>query len=153
SPVDVSCSVTGIGAGQWVNVTPVTNDPLSALLTGITPPGPAGLLLNTSPAEQLTAQVNGFVVATLTHNYFKSHAPSFTGIDLHIPCQTGVNGSCNAYYTANTINFYHAANGCVNSAYSTVISHEYGHFIVAHLGAGGNGLPQNAFGEGYGDVN
>jgi hypothetical protein len=153
TPVALTCGVNGAGAGNWVNVVPTAGTPITASLSNITPPGPANLVLNQTPSEQLTAQVNAFIVPTITHNYFKSRAPSFTGIDLAIPANTGVSGTCNAFYSANTINFYNSGGGCVNTAYSSVISHEYGHFIVAHLGPSGGGLAQNAFGEGYGDTN
>jgi hypothetical protein len=44
-----------------------------------------------------------------------------------------------------SLNFFRSGE-CVNSAYSTVVSHEYGHFILDRLG-----LRQEAFGEGFGD--
>jgi hypothetical protein len=153
TPVNVSCGVNGTGAGQWVNVVPTGASPITAILNNVTPPGPANLVLNPTPAEQLTAQVNAFICVTLTHDYFKGHAPTFTRLDLAIPANTGVSGTCNAFYQNNTVNFYNSGGGCPNTAYTTVISHEYGHFIVAHLGPTGAGLAQNAFGEGYGDTN
>src|SRR5690606_19906473 len=42
--------------------------------------------------------------------------------------------------------FYREGGGCVNTAFSTVVSHEYGHFIVHRLG-----LLQGPFGEGFSD--
>src|SRR5262249_45855876 len=54
-------------------------------------------------------------------------------------------GMCNAYFDGS-INFFQAQAGCANSAYSTVVAHEYGHYIVANLGLG-----QGAFGEGFAD--
>ena len=46
-----------------------------------------------------------------------------------------------------SLNFYRAGDGCANSAFASVIAHEYGHFIVDR-----HGLEQGAFGEGYGDT-
>jgi hypothetical protein len=142
--------------GRWVTVVP--NDGSTALTasTSVTPPGPGTLTFNTSPSERLTAQVNAAIVATLTHNYFKDRAPSFTGIDRAIPANTGVSGTCNAYFdpSAQNLNFFNSgvsstsSTTCANTAFSTVISHEYGHFIVDRLG-----IAQNSFGEGYGDTN
>jgi hypothetical protein len=154
SPVTVTCGVNGVGAGQWVNVVPTTvpvgTIPITASLSNVTPPGPAPLVLNPTPAEGLTAQVNAFICATVTHNYFRSRAPGFAALDMQLLCNTGVSGTCNAFYQSSnqSINFYNAGGGCVNSAYTTVVSHEYGHFIVNRLN-----LAQNAFGEGYGDTN
>jgi hypothetical protein len=59
--------------------------------------------------------------------------------------------TCNAYYTGNTINFYSAGGGCANTAFSTVISHEWGHGLDERYGgisnATGDGLS-----EGWGDI-
>jgi len=45
-----------------------------------------------------------------------------------------------------SLNFYAASTNCVNTGYSTVIVHEYGHFMVHQ-----RGLAQHAFGEGFSD--
>ncbi|MBL9030488.1 MAG: hypothetical protein JNM80_02100 [Phycisphaerae bacterium] len=155
--VTVSCGVaTADGAGQWCNVNSsfagVAN--INASLAGVLPPGPANLVLNPTPAEHTTSQVNGFVCTTLTHNYFRDRAPAFTAIDHALRCNTSVSGSCNANFspganppTSSVINMFRSGGGCVNMGYSTIISHEYGHFIVNRLGRA-----QNAFGEGFGDM-
>jgi hypothetical protein len=51
-----------------------------------------------------------------------------------------INNTCNAYYSNRTINFYRAGGGCVNTCYSTVVYHEYGHFVIAmgHPNASGD---------------
>ena len=57
------------------------------------------------------------------------------------------NASCNASFNGNSINFYHAAGGCVNTAYSTVVSHEYGHWLNQLYGTGngsGDAQPHGA---------
>jgi hypothetical protein len=60
-------------------------------------------------------------------------------------------GNCNAYYTANSINFYPTAGSCNNTAFSTVIVHEWGHGLDDRYGgisnASGDGLS-----EGWGDI-
>lgn len=59
--------------------------------------------------------------------------------------------NCNAYYVGNTINFYVAGGGCANTAFSTVIAHEWGHGLDERFGgisnATGDGLS-----EGWGDI-
>jgi hypothetical protein len=149
-PVDVG---TGVGSAQgygglWVNVVPVSAAPLSQVL-GVAPPGAAHFVLNPAPMEQLTAQVNAFIHTTLVHNYMKDRAPGFSGIDMPVRVNTGVSGSCNASfsYLSLQMNLYNASEWCPNTAYSSIIAHEYGHFIVNRLGVG-----QGGFGEGYGDV-
>ncbi|MFN0133538.1 MAG: GC-type dockerin domain-anchored protein [Phycisphaerales bacterium] len=156
TPVTVTCGVaTAAGAGQWCNVN--SSFAGAANLTAsvsATPPGPADLVLNTTPSEHLTSQVNGFVCTTLSHNYFRDRAPAFTGIDHALRCNTSVSGSCNATFSpgatppaSSAINMFRAGSGCVNMGYSTIVSHEYGHFIVNRLNRA-----QNAFGEGFGDM-
>jgi len=57
--------------------------------------------------------------------------------------------TCNAYYTSNSINFYQAGGGCANTAFSTVISHEWGHGLDDRYG----GISQtNGLSEGWGDI-
>lgn len=59
--------------------------------------------------------------------------------------------TCNAYYTGNTINFYQSGGGCANTAFSSVIAHEWGHGLDAQYGGISN---SNAEGlsEGWGDI-
>ncbi|MBL8727363.1 MAG: hypothetical protein JNM25_02955 [Planctomycetes bacterium] len=60
-----------------------------------------------------------------------------------------INDTCNAFYSGNTINFYLAGGGCNNSAFSTVIAHEWGHGLDDRYG----GISQtNGLSEGWGDI-
>lgn len=60
-----------------------------------------------------------------------------------------INSTCNAYYSGNTINFYQDGGGCANTAFSTVIAHEWGHGIDDRYG----GISQtNGLSEGWGDI-
>ncbi|MCX5664492.1 MAG: hypothetical protein NTY97_07285, partial [Planctomycetota bacterium] len=52
-----------------------------------------------------------------------------------------------AFYNGPSINFYSSGGGCNNTAFSTVVHHEFGHHVVASGGSG-----QGAYGEGMGDV-
>ncbi len=97
--------------------------------------------------ETLVAQTNVFYHATLLHDWIRAMGPDFTAIDLQVLGNANLNSSCNAYYVNNTINFFRASGGCPNTAYTTVIAHEYGHFVVERLG-----LQQRSFGEGYSDL-
>ena len=59
--------------------------------------------------------------------------------------------TCNAYYTGNTVNFYQAGGSCRNTAFSTIITHEWGHGLDDRYGgisnSAGDGLS-----EGWGDI-
>ena len=50
--------------------------------------------------------------------------------------------TCNAYYTGNTINFYSAGGGCANTAFSTVIAHEWGHGLDERYGGISNSVAE-----------
>jgi hypothetical protein len=147
----------------WTGTTPVTlevgvangrrvtvNDAVNAeiLVTqSVTPGTPALIQLNTTPSEGPTSQMNAFIHQTLTRNFFRDRAPTFTALDAVLPANVMVSGSCNAFYNGTSTNFYPAAGGCNNTAIPSVVAHEYGHHIVNRLG-----LAQGAFGEGFSDT-
>ncbi len=142
-----SVTVDGELSGPWVRINDVAGPELSASVV-TTPPGPANLLFNPSPTQFTTAQVNAFLHTNLSYDLIKSRAPGFTGLDRQTQANVNINDNCNAFFSGGdlSINFFTAGGGCVNTAFSTVVAHEYGHFIVNRLG-----LSQGAFGEGYGD--
>src|SRR5262249_42669334 len=102
------------------------------------------LVLNALPNEFATAQVNAFVDGTRAHDFFRSRS-NFWLIDAPVVANVNQAGLCNAFFDG-AINFFRAQPGCADSAYSTIVSHEYGHYIVSRLGLG-----QGAFGEGFAD--
>ena len=70
--------------------------------------------------------------------------------DLVVPT-VNIASACNAYYTVNSVNFYGAGGGCANTAFSSVITHEWGHGLDDRYGGISN---QNGDGlsEGWGDA-
>ena len=146
TPVTVDASV---GDGRWVRV--IENLPGQALMTAsatATPGTPVTLNLNPGPGSQYTnAQVNAFIHQNSTHDFFKRYAPAFTGLDTQLPANTTVTGSCNAFYNGTSTNYYAVGGSCNNTAFSSVVAHEYGHHIVNRLA-----LAQGGFGEGFGDT-
>ncbi|MDX2114336.1 MAG: hypothetical protein SFZ24_01775 [Planctomycetota bacterium] len=139
----------GVNAGRWVAVAASQGTLVSASVAGAFPPGPVNLVLNPTPSQFTTAQVNAAIHQTLAHNYFRDRAPSFTALDFVIPANVNLTSTCNAFYDPieQTTNFYNAGGSCPNTAFSAVIAHEYGHHIVNRLG-----LAQGAFGEGFSDT-
>ena len=99
----------------------------------VNPPAFVDFLFNSTPNELNTAQINGLIHTQLVYDFVKSINPNYPGVDIQIPCNVNINDTCNAYYTNRTINFYRSGGGCVNTCYSTVVYHEYGHFII-HMG-------------------
>jgi len=110
------------------------------------------ILFNPVPGEFTTSQVNAHLHANITHDYYTDHQPTSTMLG-QVQTHANAGGTCNAFFSApNTISFLVAedpdgSNGCPNMAYSSVVAHEYGHYVVNQLG-----LSQGSFGEGYGDA-
>lgn len=124
--------------GQWSLIQNQGSGGLVSESLTVTPPGPANFLLNPTPSEFLTSQVNGFVHTTLVHNAIKAWAPSLTALDIALPTRVNINNSCNAYATLgnSSINFYRAGSGCPNTAYASVVYHEYGHVATDRIPGG-----------------
>lgn len=135
---------SNVSSGLWVNVNTQSGSEIGVSQI-VTPPGPAELIYNDTPTEANTAQVNTFLCTTAVHN-FVTDRTSWNRLDLQIPANVNLAQTCNAFFDGNSINFFAAGGGCPNTAYSTIVSHEYGHFIVNRLN-----LAQGAFGEGFGD--
>ncbi len=106
----------------------------------VNPPAFVDFLFNATPTQFNTAQLNGLIHTQIVYDFVKSINPNYPGVDIQIPCNVNIANSCNAFYSNRTINFYQAGGGCVNTCYSTVIYHEYGHFIIAmgHPNASGD---------------
>jgi len=146
TPVTLDCSVAD---GRWVTIQ--EQNAGQALLTAsvsATPGTPARLDLNPGPGgEFANAQINAFIHQNTAHNFIKHYAPTFTALDTVLPARPGTAGTCNAFYNGTSTNFYNVGGGCNNTAFSSVVAHEYGHHIVNR-----GGLAQGGFGEGFGDT-
>jgi hypothetical protein len=148
-PVTVNASLDGL----WFNVFNWAGAELMMGVT-VTPPAPANFLFNSANTDALVrAQVNGYVGANLIRDYVLQFNPGYPTLNTG-NFEVQVNRTdfvCpgNAWYDGSvpSINFCQAGNGSPNTAWGSVIYHEYGHHLVA---AGGSG--QGAYGEGMGDV-
>ncbi len=97
---------------------------------------PVDLEFNSVPDEYGTAEVNAFAVAQTTHDWFKGLQPTYPGIDQPLEIMVNRTNACGAWFDffPRRIRLYERAPGeCNNTAFSTVVSHEYGHFIVSEL--------------------
>lgn len=147
-PGSTAVSVSaGLTNGQWTSITDNSGTAITSETISITPGTPGSFTLNPTPSEFVTAQVNAFRHVTNTRNFFKGLQPSFTGLDAALPANVNLTSTCNAFYNGTSTNYYRVGGGCNNTAYSSVVAHEYGHHIVNRLG-----LAQGAFGEGFADV-
>lgn len=132
--------------GQWGSVSSL----LAPNATASAPADTAGvnLLINSVDDPNLTAQVNAFHYMEEGFRYYMEAPGGFPAMATPVTATTGMGGTCNAFYdpAASNLRFLRPGGGCVDSAYSSVVLHEFGHHIVDSLG-----LVQGAFGEGYGD--
>ncbi|MBK7403351.1 MAG: hypothetical protein IPJ41_01635 [Phycisphaerales bacterium] len=131
--------------GHWSNINDQSGTAVLTASATATPGLEAYLEFNSSPSELKTAQVNAFIATSKIHDFIQDRS-SWTGMDFVCTTNVNLNQTCNAYFDGSSINFFRSGGGCNNSAYSTVVSHEYGHYIVNN-----QGLAQGSFGEGFGD--
>ncbi len=142
---------TSVVNGQHVTVFNTAGTEQSDSVS-VTPPGPANLTLAPGAGEWPVAQVNALVHTNLVADYLLDRG--YNGMSSAFPVlpanvnwdSAGGISSCNAFWDGGSINFFREKGGCVNSAFTTVVAHEFGHGVVQSLGLG-----QGAFGEGFGD--
>lgn len=122
------------------------------LTLSVTPPGPANFLHNAANAsEAVRAQVNAYVQANKVRDWVLAQNPGFptisaeTNFPIHVN-RTDLYCPGNAWSDGSSINFCSSGQGYVNTAFQSVIHHEYGHHVVD---CGGSG--QDAYGEGMSD--
>ncbi len=134
--------------GKWFKVSNQAG-PDTVLTKKVTPPGPADFLHNGANSDEyVRAEVNGYFQSNIVRDFTLIYNPDYPGLQQNeFPVNVNINDNCNAYYDGNSINFYRAGGQCPNTAFSTVVHHEYGHHLVAMAGSG-----QGQYGEGMGDV-
>jgi len=139
-------NLTSTLEGRWFNVNNNSGSDASITQNTLNP----NVVHNASnSSESVRAQVNGYLQSNVVRDFTLLYAPSFPtiGSQTSFPVNTGVSGTCNAFYDYESINFYNAGGGCSNTAFSVIVHHEYGHHLVAVAGSG-----QGMYGEGMGDV-
>ncbi len=125
----------------------------SVLSQTVAPPGPADFTHNPSNTEQVRAEVNAYIHANYVRDLTIAQNPSYPTLNqTEFPVYVNrTDGFCpgNAWYDPGdqSINFCLSGSGFPNTAWATVVHHEYGHRMVNAAGSG-----QGAYGEGTGDV-
>ena len=124
------------------------------LSQSVTPPGPANFIHNqANNSEYVRAQVNAYVSANAVRDWVLAQNPSFPGI----PSETGspiVVNRTDLYCPGNawsssydgSINFCLSGGGYPNTAWQSVVNHEYGHHVIDQTPSG-----QGQYGEGMSD--
>lgn len=140
--------------GQWFDVDNYLGSE-TAESVNADPSNPINILFNSlNNSEQTRAQVNAYIESNRIRDLVLEANPSYPGVSGFANMDVFVNrtdGFCpgNAWYDpgVETINFCLSGGGSPNTAWSSVVHHEYGHHLVNRGGSG-----QGQYGEGTGDV-
>ncbi len=139
--------------GQWFRVFNFSGSDVLLTRT-VTPPGPADFVHNAANNnEQRRAEVNAYVQTNIVRDLVLFHNPTYPTLQANdFPVWVNrTDGFCpaNAWYDPGlvSLNFCLSGGGSPNTAWSSVIHHEYGHHLVQAAGSG-----QDQYGEGLGDV-
>ncbi|MEW6745920.1 MAG: hypothetical protein AB1486_24535 [Planctomycetota bacterium] len=120
-----------------------------SLTQTVTPGVPKYFEMNTGKTQYDTAEMNAQRCILAMLRWIWSIDPSDNTMAFKVRANTSLNNNCNAYWDGSSINFFRSGGGCVNTAYSTVVNHEEGHWAVdKYLGWSASG----AIHEGVSDV-
>ncbi len=137
--------------GEWFKVINY-NGSDGYLFETLSPPGPADFVHNENNLiEEKRAEVNGYIQANVVRDYVLVYNPEYPAMEANsFPVFVNrQDGYCpgNAWYNGNSINFCLSGGNDPNTAFSSVVYHEYGHHLVNVAGSG-----QDQYGEGMSDV-
>jgi hypothetical protein len=129
----------------WVSSTGTADYTKSKYFT----PGTPGTIRQSIPGtEYATAQLNASYHGVQFREWIRSIDSSDNIFDIRQHLNVNIKSTCNAYYNGSSTNYYRSGGGCVNTAYSTVVYHETGHWANDKYGSGNGG---DGFGEGAAD--
>jgi hypothetical protein len=107
------------------------------------------LTMNSGQTEHVTSEASCFDSVNDFKIWLDSIDPTDTHMDFQVRTNANLNSTCNAYYDGSSINMYSSGGGCNNTGFSTVVTHEEGHWANDRYNSG-NGW--DGFGEGNADV-
>ena len=118
-------------------VLPAYGNPMADIKAGY-PDQYFPLRLNSSPTEETTSQVNAFVWMEKSRDYadYLYSICSLAVPQRHNEVKVNVDtDTCNAFYYSDDyhLEFLKSEGGCVNSAYSTIVAHEFGHHFTREI--------------------
>ncbi len=120
----------------------------------VSPPGPVDFIHNEANTnDHILAQTNIYVSGNVVRDWVLAQNPSFPGIATETGVPTVVNRTdlycpCNAWSSSSdgSINFCQPGGSCPNTAWQSVLNHEYGHHVIDFTASG-----QGEYGEGMSD--
>ena len=139
--------------GQYFRVFHEPTGAETVLSSVVTPPGPLDFLHNGFNTEFRRGEVNAYIAANVIRDFVLNINPAYPVIggqtEFSITVNEGANSFCpgNAQYQGTNLRFCAAGGSAPNTAWSSVVYHEYGHHLVAVAGSG-----QGQYGEGMGDA-
>ncbi len=145
TPVDLTVTYFG----QFTNVNHDTGADYTVTFPNVQPNQQNDLLMNPSPSQFITAQANAQLHVNVLRDYIRDTFPTDPTADFRAVANVNLNDNCNAFYNGNSVNFFTSGGGCNNTAFSTVVAHEMGHWLNVRYGTG-NG--SDGMGEGNADV-
>ncbi len=105
--------------------------------------------MNPAGVTEYTAQANAFSIVARQRDWVRALNPAESLLDFQALVIVNWPSACDAYFDGGEIVTFAAGSGCPNMAYSTVVSHEYGHWGNVMFGTG-NG--SDGMGEGNADT-
>ena len=135
--------------GQFTNVNNDSGADYSITFQNVQPNVQNDLLMNPSPTEDITSQANAQLHINVLRDFIKDRFPMDTTADFRATANVNLAQTCNAFFNQSSVNFYSAGGGCNNTAFTTVVAHEMGHWLNVRYGTG-NG--SDGMGEGNADV-
>jgi hypothetical protein len=141
-----SATVTVGVAGLHSTVNNVPGAELTASGTGS--PAAAIDLFIAAATEAELAQTSAFLWTNRAHELTAGFRPA--GSLARLRTNVNIGDTCNAFFSSGSasINFYRSGGGCVNTAYSDIVLHEYGHGADHAMG----GKLDGGYSEGFGDA-
>ena len=107
------------------------------------------LLMNPNPSEFVTAQANTQLHINAIRDFIVDRFPTDPTANFRATAVVNQNSTCNAFFVGDYVAFFRSGNGCRNTAFSSVVAHEMGHWFNQLYGTG-NG--SDGMGEGNADV-
>ncbi len=146
--VNAPANVTFTYGGSFNNISNQAGSAYSQVVN-LTQASGNNVVLNQPASALVTAQANINIGVNANRDWVRATNPSDSKADFVHTANANIASTCNAFFNGSSINFYQAGGGCVNTAFSTVISHEDGHWLNV-IYATGNG--SDGMGEGNADM-
>jgi hypothetical protein len=145
-----SVSVSSAIRGEFFRVFSSTGNPVLNLSQQASVPGSVDFLHNSANNEQYTrAAVDAYYHSNVVRDFALKYNPAYPTISTQteFTINVNLNDNCNAFYNGNSVNYFTSGGGCANTAFASVVYHEYGHHLVNTAGSG-----QGQYGEGMSDT-